>query len=144
MGRKKLPFYRIVAVDSRKRRDGAPLEVRALAPGGSWGEEAAHCAQLDVSASPWGQLGGGVCRTVRSWVSIATPVEELGGRWGPGDAGWPERRTGGRRPAAGGTPPRPHRSSGLFFYFADPPLVLVACVLPQFLGWYNPLVKEGE
>ncbi|KAL4444879.1 hypothetical protein ABPG77_003929 [Micractinium sp. CCAP 211/92] len=26
MGRKKLPFYRIVAVDSRVRRDGAPLE----------------------------------------------------------------------------------------------------------------------
>lgn len=27
LGRKKLPFYRIVAVDSRKRRDGRPLEV---------------------------------------------------------------------------------------------------------------------
>ena len=27
-GRKKLPFYRLVAVDSRKRRDGRPLEVR--------------------------------------------------------------------------------------------------------------------
>ena len=26
-GRKKLPFYRLVAVDSRKRRDGRPLEV---------------------------------------------------------------------------------------------------------------------
>lgn len=26
MGRKKLPFYRIVAVDSRVRRDGKPLE----------------------------------------------------------------------------------------------------------------------
>eukprot|EP00887_Chlorella_sp_A99_P004603 scaffold4.g4603.t1 len=26
MGRKKLPFYRIVAVDSRVRRDGRPLE----------------------------------------------------------------------------------------------------------------------
>ena len=26
MGRKKLPFYRIVAVDSKVRRDGAPLE----------------------------------------------------------------------------------------------------------------------
>lgn len=25
-GRKKLPFYRLVAVDSRKRRDGRPLE----------------------------------------------------------------------------------------------------------------------
>ena len=27
MGRKKLPFYRIVAIDSRKRRDGRPIEV---------------------------------------------------------------------------------------------------------------------
>lgn len=26
VGRKKLPFYRIVAVDSKVRRDGAPLE----------------------------------------------------------------------------------------------------------------------
>jgi ribosomal protein S16 len=26
MGRKKLPFYRIIAVDSRVRRDGKPLE----------------------------------------------------------------------------------------------------------------------
>lgn len=25
-GRKKLPFYRLVAIDSRKRRDGEPLE----------------------------------------------------------------------------------------------------------------------
>lgn len=28
MGRKKLPFYRIVAIDSRCRRDGRPLEAR--------------------------------------------------------------------------------------------------------------------
>uniref|UniRef100_A0A1D1ZVS2 30S ribosomal protein S16, chloroplastic n=1 Tax=Auxenochlorella protothecoides TaxID=3075 RepID=A0A1D1ZVS2_AUXPR len=26
MGRKKLPFYRIIAIDSRTRRDGRPLE----------------------------------------------------------------------------------------------------------------------
>lgn len=26
MGRKNLPFYRIVAIDSRKRRDGEPIE----------------------------------------------------------------------------------------------------------------------
>jgi small subunit ribosomal protein S16 len=26
IGRKKLPFYRIIAIDSRVRRDGAPLE----------------------------------------------------------------------------------------------------------------------
>lgn len=30
-GRKKLPFYRLVAVDSRKRRDGRPLEVGCAA-----------------------------------------------------------------------------------------------------------------
>lgn len=29
-GRNKLPFYRIIAIDSRARRDGRPLEVRAL------------------------------------------------------------------------------------------------------------------
>ena len=28
LGRKRKPFYRIIAIDSRKRRDGAPLEVR--------------------------------------------------------------------------------------------------------------------
>ena len=27
-GRKKLPFYRIVAIDTRKQRDGKPIEVR--------------------------------------------------------------------------------------------------------------------
>ena len=26
MGRKNLPFYRIVAIDSRKKRDGEPIE----------------------------------------------------------------------------------------------------------------------
>lgn len=26
LGRKRTPFYRIIAIDSRKRRDGAPLE----------------------------------------------------------------------------------------------------------------------
>ena len=26
-GRTKLPFYRIIAIDSRERRDGLPLEV---------------------------------------------------------------------------------------------------------------------
>lgn len=40
MGRKKLPFYRIVAVDSRVRRDGAPLEVR-------------RAAQAVVGRGPW-------------------------------------------------------------------------------------------
>ena len=28
LGRIRSPFYRIIAIDSRKRRDGAPLEVR--------------------------------------------------------------------------------------------------------------------
>ena len=28
LGRIRKPFYRIIAIDSRKRRDGAPLEVR--------------------------------------------------------------------------------------------------------------------
>ena len=31
LGRKKLPFYRIVAIDSKRRRDGIPIEVRAYA-----------------------------------------------------------------------------------------------------------------
>ena len=29
-GRKKLPFYRIVAIDTRKQRDGKPIEVRSI------------------------------------------------------------------------------------------------------------------
>ena len=32
LGRIRTPFYRIIAIDSRKRRDGAPLEVRARPP----------------------------------------------------------------------------------------------------------------
>ena len=32
LGRIRSPFYRIIAIDSRKRRDGAPLEVRARPP----------------------------------------------------------------------------------------------------------------
>ena len=27
MGRKRTPFYRLIAIDSKKRRDGLPLEV---------------------------------------------------------------------------------------------------------------------
>lgn len=34
-GRKKVPFYRIIAIDSRERRDGLPIEVSGVLPAGA-------------------------------------------------------------------------------------------------------------
>ena len=53
-GRKKQPFYRLVAIDSRDRRDGRPLEVLwpscALCPGGEKRcRQGAQCSSSGVS-----------------------------------------------------------------------------------------------
>lgn len=57
MGRKKLPFYRIVAVDSRVRRDGAPLEYLG------YYDPIKKNANLNAPAiKKW--LSGGCCRGV--------------------------------------------------------------------------------
>lgn len=61
MGRKKLPFYRIVAIDSRKRRDGAPLEYLG------WYDPMKKEANLNAPA-------------IRKWLSVgAQPSETVSG-----------------------------------------------------------------
>ncbi len=61
MGRKKLPFYRIVAIDSRKRRDGIPLEFLG------WYDPMKKEANLNAPA-------------IRKWLSVgALPSETVAG-----------------------------------------------------------------
>eukprot|EP00890_Picochlorum_soloecismus_P003142 jgi/Picsp_1/3829/NSC_01341-R1_ribosomal protein s16 len=61
MGRKKLPFYRIVAIDSRKRRDGAPLEYLG------WYDPMKKEANLNAPA-------------IRKWLSVgAKPSDTVSG-----------------------------------------------------------------
>ena len=61
MGRKKLPFYRIVAIDSKKRRDGAPLEYLG------WYDPMKKEANLNAPA-------------IRKWLSVgAQPSETVSG-----------------------------------------------------------------
>ena len=61
MGRKKLPFYRIVAIDSRKRRDGIPLEYLG------WYDPMKKEANLNAPA-------------IRKWLSVgALPSETVAG-----------------------------------------------------------------
>jgi len=60
-GRKKLPFYRIVAIDSRKRRDGAPLEYLG------WYDPMKKEANLNAPA-------------IRKWLAVgALPSETVSG-----------------------------------------------------------------
>ncbi len=52
LGRKKLPFYRIIAIDSKKRREGEPLEVG--------GAHVSRLPQTDACwkwASAWAKFG---------------------------------------------------------------------------------------
>lgn len=55
LGRIRSPFYRIIAIDSRKRRDGAPLEVRARPPRPT---RSPHFSPLRV-AHDWGEPKSG-------------------------------------------------------------------------------------
>jgi small subunit ribosomal protein S16 len=60
VGRKKLPFYRIVAVDSRVRRDGKPLEFLG------WYNPLNKEANLNAPA-------------IKKWLSVgAQPSETVG------------------------------------------------------------------
>ena len=60
-GRKKLAYYRIVAIDSRKRRDGAPLEYLG------WYDPMKKEANLNAPA-------------IRKWLAVgALPSETVSG-----------------------------------------------------------------
>ncbi|KAG7675167.1 hypothetical protein Ndes2526B_g08025 [Nannochloris sp. 'desiccata'] len=70
MGRKKLPFYRIVAVDSRKRRDGAPLEYLG------WYDPLKKEANLNAPAiKKWLAVGALPSETVERLLKKAMVVE---------------------------------------------------------------------
>ena len=70
MGRKKLPFYRIVAIDSRKRRDGAPLEYLG------WYDPLKKEANLNAPAiKKWLSVGAEPSETVNALLKKAMVVE---------------------------------------------------------------------
>ena len=70
MGRKKLPFDRIVAVDSRKRRDGAPLEYLG------WYDPLKKEANLNAPAiKKWLAVGALPSETVERLLKKAMVVE---------------------------------------------------------------------
>lgn len=80
MGRKKLPFYRIVAVDSRVRRDGAPLEYLG------WYDPLKKEANLNAPAiKKW--LSGACgrvqweCGRVDGWVGMRQWSWRPAGQW---------------------------------------------------------------
>lgn len=60
LGRKKAPFYRIIAIDSKKRRDGAPLEYLG------WYDPLKKEANLNAPA-------------IKKWLSVgAQPSDTVG------------------------------------------------------------------
>ena len=70
LGRKKMPFYRIVAVDSRKRRDGAPLEYLG------WYDPLKKEANLNAPAiKKWLAVGAQASDTVQALLRKAMVVE---------------------------------------------------------------------
>lgn len=65
-GRKKLPFYRLVAVDSRKRRDGRPLEELG------WYDPLKKDTNLNAPAiKKWLEVGAKPSDTVESLLKKA-------------------------------------------------------------------------
>lgn len=59
-GRKKAPFYRVIVVDSRKKRDGAFLEVL-----GFWNPEKGDKKLDKVNFDAWIKKGAQVSDTVK-------------------------------------------------------------------------------
>ncbi|KAI7842386.1 hypothetical protein COHA_004025 [Chlorella ohadii] len=88
MGRKKLPFYRIVAVDSRVRRDGAPLEYLG------WYDPLKKEANLNAPAiKKWLSVGAQPSDTVGALLKKAMVMEGAGGSSQAGVPGAPQRAT---------------------------------------------------
>jgi small subunit ribosomal protein S16 len=70
MGRKKLPFYRLVAIDSRVRRDGKPLEFLG------WYDPLKQEANLNAPAiKKWLAVGAQPSETVQSLLKKAMVVD---------------------------------------------------------------------
>ena len=69
-GRKKLPFYRLVAVDSKKRRDGEPLEYLG------WYDPLLKETNLNAPAiKKWLSVGALPSQTVESLLRKAFVIE---------------------------------------------------------------------
>ena len=66
MGSKKRPFYRVMAIDSRKQRDGRPLEFLGTYDPGA--DPAALNLDLDAIEA-WRAKGAQLSDTVRSLVN---------------------------------------------------------------------------
>lgn len=70
MGRKKLPFYRIIAIDSRERRDGKPLEFLG------WYNPLNKETNLNAPAiKKWLEVGAQPSDTVASLLRKAMIIE---------------------------------------------------------------------
>lgn len=70
IGRKQLPFYRIVAIDSRKRRDGAPLEYLG------WYNPLSKETNLNAPAiKKWLETGAQPSDTVKNLLKKAMVIE---------------------------------------------------------------------
>ncbi len=70
LGRKKAPFYRIVAIDSKARRDGAPLEFLG------WYDPLKKEANLNAPAiKKWLQVGAEPSDTVEALLKKAMVLE---------------------------------------------------------------------
>eukprot|EP01023_Acetabularia_acetabulum_P066502 TRINITY_DN898_c0_g2_i1.p3 TRINITY_DN898_c0_g2~~TRINITY_DN898_c0_g2_i1.p3 ORF type:complete len:120 (+),score=8.92 TRINITY_DN898_c0_g2_i1:133-492(+) len=71
MGRKRSPFYRIVAIDSRKRRDGRPLEYLG------WYNPMNKETNLNAPAiKKWIGVGAEPSDTVRNLLKKAFVIDE--------------------------------------------------------------------
>eukprot|EP01024_Parvocaulis_polyphysoides_P020068 TRINITY_DN1922_c0_g1_i1.p2 TRINITY_DN1922_c0_g1~~TRINITY_DN1922_c0_g1_i1.p2 ORF type:complete len:120 (-),score=10.97 TRINITY_DN1922_c0_g1_i1:215-574(-) len=71
MGRKKAPFYRIIAIDSRKRRDGRPLEYLG------WYNPMSKETNLNAPAiKKWLGVGAEPSDTVRNLLKKAFVIDE--------------------------------------------------------------------
>ena len=69
-GRKKSPFYRLVAIDSRKRRDGAPIEYLG------WYDPLKKETNLDAPLiKKWLAQGAQPSDTVRNMLKKAYVIE---------------------------------------------------------------------
>ncbi len=80
VGAKKRPFYRIVAIDERKRRDGRPLEyLGTYDPLAESGQIALRRERLEAWRAKGAQLTDAVASLVRKAPKVdATPAASEG------------------------------------------------------------------
>jgi len=79
LGAKKRPFYRIIAIDQRARRDGRPLEyLGTYEPGSRTKELKLHLDRLDAWLGKGAQLSdtvAGLARRARKEPARVSPSE---------------------------------------------------------------------